>query len=240
MPKTKNPFWSRDEHLIALDFYLKYGNKMPDQSSIEIQELSNWLNNLQKIIGGDLPDKFRNINGVYMKLMNFRRIDPSYHGVGLSNGSKDEKVVWDLFAANSGELNKIVTQIKSIIKNEKNLIQLPVLLENEEEGNEGQVLSRVHRFRERNPKLIKKKKAEFKRKFGSLYCECCKFDFGKVYGSHGKDFIECHHINPLSELQENGVTKLSDLAMLCSNCHRMIHKSRPWISLEYLRKILHN
>jgi 5-methylcytosine-specific restriction protein A len=40
----------------------------------------------------------------------------------------------------------------------------------------------------------------------------------------GKSYIECHHLIPLSNFQVNKDTKLEDLALLCSNCHRMIHR----------------
>lgn len=40
----------------------------------------------------------------------------------------------------------------------------------------------------------------------------------------GKGYIECHHLIPLSNFQVIKETKLDDLALLCSNCHRMIHK----------------
>lgn len=93
----KNPHWTRDEHIVALDFYLQHTPNIPDKDSQEIRELSRSLNLLQQSIGGETPEKFRNENGVYMKLMNFRRFDPAYKGVGLANGNKDEEVVWNLY-----------------------------------------------------------------------------------------------------------------------------------------------
>ncbi|WP_405812446.1 HNH endonuclease [Streptomyces sp. NBC_01520] len=39
--------------------------------------------------------------------------------------------------------------------------------------------------------------------------------------------MECHHIVPLHEAGE-GRTKLNDLALICANCHRMIHRRAPW------------
>jgi len=59
-----------------------------------------------------------------------------------------------------------------------------------------------------------------------------------VYGKHGKGFIECHHKKPVSEIQEGENNKLSDLAVVCASCHRMIHKSRPWLSLDELKSIM--
>jgi hypothetical protein len=80
---TRNPKWSRDELIVTLNFYLLPNPSIPDKRSSEILELSDFLNRLQIKLGGETGDKFRNPNGVYMKLMNFRRFDPSYEGKGL-------------------------------------------------------------------------------------------------------------------------------------------------------------
>lgn len=73
---------------------------------------------------------------------------------------------------------------------------------------------------------------------GKLVCEACDFDFTEVYGDHGRGFIECHHIVPLSELKSGSITRLADLALVCSNCHRMIHHRSPWLSIAQLRALV--
>ena len=58
-------------------------------------------------------------------------------------------------------------------------------------------------------------------------CGICGFDFEKVYGELGKDFIEVHHIKPLFENQsEMVVDPKTDLICVCSNCHRMFHRKK--------------
>jgi 5-methylcytosine-specific restriction protein A len=102
---------------------------------------------------------------------------------------------------------------------------------------EGTPVYRRHVVRERSSKLVNDKKRSVKDANLKLCCEACDFDFEDTYGERGADYIECHHKNPLSE--SNGqATKLEDLALLCSNCHRIIHRSRPWISVERLKEIL--
>ena len=169
-----------------------------------------------------------------MKLMNFRRFDPAYQGVGLAHGNKDEEVVWNLYADHPNELHTLAQHIASFISTGQKPTELPPLDEEEIEGNEGQLLSRVHRYRERDASLVRKKKERFLREHGRLFCESCNFDFTHQYGEHGEGFIECHHTKPVSELDAGMTTKISDLVMLCSNCHRMIHRSRPWLSLNEL------
>ncbi|WP_420719722.1 HNH endonuclease [Streptomyces sp. NRRL WC-3618] len=53
----------------------------------------------------------------------------------------------------------------------------------------------------------------------------------------GAGYIECHHVIPLHVAGE-GTTKLSDLALICSNCHRMIHRKAPWPTPQDLRRQL--
>lgn len=71
-------------------------------------------------------------------------------------------------------------------------------------------------------------------------CLVCGFDFEKVYGEHGKNFIEVHHIKPLSTLDEAvEINPEHDLVPVCSNCHRMIHRKRDHIlSVEELRNLI--
>ncbi|EOW9267990.1 HNH endonuclease [Vibrio cholerae] len=51
--------------------------------------------------------------------------------------------------------------------------------------------------------------------------------------------MEAHHIIPLSELcsVDGSKTRLEDLAIVCSNCHRMLHRA-PRIDLCTLREQL--
>ncbi|MBC2575551.1 HNH endonuclease [Peptostreptococcus canis] len=99
---------------------------------------------------------------------------------------------------------------------------------------EGKKMLRAHICRERNYKIIKEAKSKYKAENGRLICEICEFDFEKTYGEIGKDFIEGHHIRPISELNENDKTEIKDIIMVCSNCHKMLHRKRPWLKAEEL------
>jgi 5-methylcytosine-specific restriction enzyme A len=234
----RNPPWSRDELIVTLDFYLQHTPSIPNKKTSEISELSDFLNRLQSKMGGELPDKFRNINGVYMKLMNFRRFDPDYEGKGLERGNKDEEVVWKLYSSKPDELRKITNSIRSLVSSDAPIPPKDIISDDEEEGEEGQILTRTHRYRERDSKLVKRKKERVLKEKGTLLCEVCRFDFVKKYGDRGSGFIECHHTKPVSELEVGERTKISDLSLVCPNCHRMIHKKRPWLSVEELRNLV--
>jgi 5-methylcytosine-specific restriction protein A len=76
------------------------------------------------------------------------------------------------------------------------------------------------------------------RKNGKLLCEVCQFDFEAKYGIRGQGFIECHHTKPVTSLAEGAKTHIDDLALVCPNCHRMIHRAKPWLLLEELRAVI--
>tara|TARA_B110000240_G_scaffold197376_1_gene252375 strand:+ start:341 stop:1222 length:882 start_codon:yes stop_codon:yes gene_type:complete len=101
---------------------------------------------------------------------------------------------------------------------------------------EGKRKLSLHYKIERNSNIIKMKKLEEKKNKGSLACEICNFNFEKKYGAKGRDYIECHHNTPLSRIKYGSVTKLSDLSLLCANCHRMIHRKHG-CTKEELSKI---
>lgn len=105
---------------------------------------------------------------------------------------------------------------------------------------EGDKKVAFHFYRERNSKLIKAKKHSFIREYGKLFCEVCEFNFQDNYGDRGKDFAEIHHNVPISSSDFMRSTQLDDLSVLCSNCHRMIHRKEPWLNISELKKIIKN
>lgn len=71
-------------------------------------------------------------------------------------------------------------------------------------------------------------------------CMACNFNFYEFYGVRGKDYIEVHHLIPLSTLDEEfEINPVTDMAVVCSNCHRMIHRERNNIlSIAELKQII--
>lgn len=70
-------------------------------------------------------------------------------------------------------------------------------------------------------------------------CKVCGFVFEKVYGEWGKDYIEIHHIKPISSVGEQIVNPDTDLIPFCSNCHRMIHRKKDRVlSIEELKSMI--
>lgn len=92
----------------------------------------------------------------------------------------------------------------------------------------------VSRKVERDPKL----RAEAIEVHG-LDCQACGLNFRTAYGAWGEGYIEVHHLIPLSESGERSTDPRRDLAVLCSNCHRMAHRRRGFcLTLDELRQHL--
>jgi 5-methylcytosine-specific restriction enzyme A len=224
----RNPPWARDELLLALDLYLRRRPHLPGADDPEVRELSAFLSSLPiHTVRPDL-ERFRNPNGVALKLANFAALDPQYPGAGMRAGGRLDAIVWDRYTAEPDRLRQVVEAIRDAASAAL-FPSIPEADEGEYEAEEGRLLTRLHRVRERNAALIKRKKEAVRRARGELSCEVCGFDFARTYGPLGAGFIEAHHILPLAEAG-TGNTKLADLALVCSNCHRMLHRAKPWIT----------
>jgi len=239
----RNPAWHRDEIILALDLYWRLEAGQIHSRNPEIQELSRLLNRLP--IFDIRPDevKFRNSNGVRLKLSNFLALDANYHGKGMQSFSQLDRKVFEEFQFNNEKLHANANHIRKIANDAELPNQLYLIPEEEEGGEinivqEGAVIYKLHKFRERDSKIIFKKKDFVFQTEGKLLCEACEFDFNVKYGELGFKYIECHHRTPLSEFTSSSKTSLLDLALVCSNCHRMLHRRIDTLSIEGLKKLL--
>jgi len=67
-------------------------------------------------------------------------------------------------------------------------------------------------------------------------CAVCSIDFGQSYGTLGEGFIHIHHKIPLADIgEEYLVNPVEDLVPVCPNCHAMLHRVSPALSVEELR-----
>jgi len=105
-----------------------------------------------------------------MKLMNFRRFDPDYPGKGLERGGKDEAVVWNLYFQSRTELRQVSDAIRSNISTDITATIPTTNSDEEVEAQEGHLLTRVHRYRERHPGIVKRKKESVLKVDGALVC----------------------------------------------------------------------
>ena len=75
-------------------------------------------------------------------------------------------------------------------------------------------------------------------------CQVCGFNFGGYYGEHGEGFIEAHHLSPLSPSigsdNHRRTNPRTDMRVVCSNCHRMLHRGSRLLTIDELREKLTN
>jgi len=102
------------------------------------------------------------------------------------------------------------------------------------QAEEGALSLEEHLVRERNSALVEAKKSEVLGSTGQLACEACGLDFAEMYGDIGKGFCEVHHTRPLASRRDSETTTLKDLAILCSNCHSIVHRTDPMLTVAGL------
>lgn len=149
-------------------------------------------------------------------------------GIGQSN-------VW---YADGPESADLVERALKLVNSGRLSDQLPDVDASNRAWKEGNPRLASHLIRERNNSIVREKKKEVLAKTGALRCEICDFDFKKVYGKYGSEFCEVHHRLPLHQADGVVKTELSDLAIVCSNCHRIIHRTDPMPSIQDLSKIV--
>ena len=235
---ARAPAWTTDELILALDLYLDadvHGTWNPAHPKvIELSKLLRSLRIFDDEVRGS--DSFRNPNGVALKLHNFSSIDPSYRGAGMAHGASADQEVWDAWAHQPAQLRTIADHIRSTGTSRE--LASPTDEAEEYEALEGRLLYRLHRKRERDRTLARRKKAAVLASKGELRCEVCDLNPSQLYGETLADLFDVHHVIPLSKAGE-GTTRLSDLAVVCPTCHRALHKHQPFLTPAELRKLVY-
>jgi len=100
---------------------------------------------------------------------------------------------------------------------------------------EGKQKLRLSSYHERNSRL---RTATIKAQ--GLVCKVCGFNFKKFYGTLGEDYIEVHHLIPVSKLNPSQkICHISDMAVVCANCHRMFHRRKDQtLTIDQLKALL--
>ena len=99
----------------------------------------------------------------------------------------------------------------------------------------------MHYYRERDRLLVTRAKNHYRsRNGGKLLCDSCGIDPTDKYGDVGDTCIEAHHRRPIAELQPDSITTVGELAMVCANCHKIIHSVNPCLTVEQLQALIGN
>jgi 5-methylcytosine-specific restriction protein A len=231
-----NPPWTRDEIILALDLFIDEGMVALSDSHPKVVALSAQLRGLPGNEERSENPRFRNPAGVSFKLSNLQSIST---GRGFANGSSLDRAVWASFESRPKRVKEVVSLIV------KHVVDAPLAYDedgDEEEFSEGRVLTRVHTRIERNRKLRVTLIRE-RRKTGLLRCDACLTTNPTADSRLDDAIFDAHHLIPIST-QGSTKTKLKDVALLCANCHRLIHRliatSSKWPTVEDVRSALDN
>ena len=106
-------------------------------------------------------------------------------------------------------------------------------------GKEGRLLVRLHRYRERDRKFTRMVRKYYKDlNGGKLVCQGCGCVPTEIYGPLGDRCMEAHHKIPIAQLQPDSIMRVSDMAMLCASCHRLVHSQRPCLTVEGVSELV--
>lgn len=229
--------WEREELILAGDLVVRNGWRQLQATELEVIELSALLRRLPIHPIERRSANFRSANSVARKTADIATNRKGHPGKPTRGGQMTKRVITEL-----EKYPDLVCQFaKSIRQAEargdfKSLTQ-PVADE-DAEASEGRLLIRRHVAYERDRALRQRKLEQAKISGQPIACEVCGFDFTETYGDRGNGYIECHHIVPLY-LTGPGKRRIDDLALLCANCHRMVHRT-PWLTPPELQNLIHN
>jgi len=232
----RNPDWEWDEIVLACDLVAQNSWRALPADNPQVIELSELLQQMTlHPVEARRPD-FRNPNGVGRKTADIATHHPQYSGRPTHGNALDEQVM-ARFLTEPDVMHAMAESIRvSVANGEPPDFPREVGYDDESEM-EGRYLLRWHAYRERKPGLRRRKIESVRRRGDPIVCEVCEFDFERYYGERGRGYIECHHVEPLHITGQREVT-IRELALLCSNCHRMIHTKPPWLTLDELREII--
>jgi 5-methylcytosine-specific restriction enzyme A len=168
MSPSRKRAWLRDELILALDLYAR---ERPHGTLASREALSRTLRAFP--IEPELANEpgFRSEAAVARKLANFLAIETNF-AEGLPHISTGDVAVWQEFADDHSRLSEIAAGIRANVDDGG---ELNVGDEDGWEAAEGELLTRIHRRRERNRALVARKKAAVLTATGHLACEACGF-----------------------------------------------------------------
>ena len=132
--------------------------------------------------------------------------------------------------------NYFIARRYDVVEKPINTASVIVSEDDESVFPEGNAAYRQHRTLERDSNIARKAKDQRWKEAGKLQCDVCSLDFEKMYGPRGRGFIEAHHTVPVAAGPRE--TRVSEIALVCSNCHRMLHRGTELLSLSELREIV--
>lgn len=231
----RNPTWSKEEIILALDLYFKLDYGQMHGTNPLIIQLSKDLRNLN--IHQDIPDKakFRSVNSVALKLANLKKSDQNFSGKGMRDGGKLEKELWNKYHTHRDTLRKEAELIRQLYLKPKSETSKAT----EPKGKyKTDFLFLYHKNRETDPLVMKVKKEMMLTETEKLKCEVCGFDSLSFYGEIGNDLMEIHYNKELKTEPGLESSDMNDFVIVCSNCHKALDKNFGLLDAADLKKLI--
>jgi 5-methylcytosine-specific restriction enzyme A len=149
---------------------------------------------------------------------------------------KLDQRIWDLQGSGKFISAEVAERLEEIWLERANtsIPPLPEELSADEQYSEGAKRRILVNAYERDPRA-RNKCIEY----WGVSCSVCDFHFQYFYGEIGQRFIHVHHLKPLAEIgEEYAVDPIEDLRPVCPNCHAMLHRQTPALSIEELRTLV--
>lgn len=127
--------------------------------------------------------------------------------------------------------NEIAQELFSLIQNNEKFRFEPVAKKEIQLYTEGKSKNITYKSYDRSPAARQSCIEHY-----GYSCSVCSFNFEKSYGEFGANYIEVHHLKQIADIgDEYMINPITDLRPVCANCHRMLHKTRPPLSIEELK-----
>lgn len=233
----RSPNWTTEELILAADLADRNEWKGVNGNHEGVRELSVFLRSAEIHPGAATDPAFRSANSVGMKVNNLRASHPSHSGKGLRVSKSEIQIVQE-FVESRDLMKAAAQQIRAYHDASYPVLedQTPPDTEVVEAAIEGGARYITSLRRERDPKLRRAKIQAHTQDGKELACEICDFNFLNAYGKRGEGYIEVHHRTPLHH-SGSVISEISDLILLCANCHRIIHRG-SWITPEELSNLM--
>jgi 5-methylcytosine-specific restriction protein A len=229
--QSRKRSWMREEVILALDLYLREEIGTAASRRALSEALRAWP------IERDLADgdqAFRGEQSVRNKLYNLQYLATGGER-GREKGGAVTEAVWHEFGedhvavvAAAAEIVRAFEDLSTEGRAEPDSYEY--------EADESGIVTRTHRHRERDRRLVAAKRNQVLEETGALACEACGWDAEALHGV--PSIVECHHLRAVSDLEPGERTRLADVRLVCPNCHRLIHARRPWLTWAELVGLL--
>ncbi len=249
MSIARLPTPAREDHTHTVSFPLRSGSYVMDEMHFDIIEDDGitarlaplWVSVRNSNYRIDLQDRFVALAADLRNLGNIRAKHPELadaierHGDALMSGvnSSDIRSAADKVNVLQERIFGLTNAASATMMEDAEA--KPAVDEEEVYGTEGRLLTRIHVYKERDRAFAARTKKYYKSiNGGKLFCECCGLDPVSMYGPDGERCMEVHHKIPIEELQPDSITRVSEMAIVCASCHRVIHSRKPCIPVEEL------